>query len=103
MPEMLALATALALGLSVADAADAPRFGQPITPADLAPWNISIAPDGVGLPPDAEHPSGYSGSVGAVGVRRANARGTHSEPRPNQLASGEDHDTPNEEQKDRDG
>src|ERR1700746_1768643 len=51
MREMLALTTALALGLSVADAADAPRFGQPITPADLAPWDISIAPDGIGLPP----------------------------------------------------
>src|SRR6266436_1644780 len=51
MPDMLALTTALALGLSVADAADAPRFGQPITPADLAPWDISIAPDGIGLPP----------------------------------------------------
>jgi S-disulfanyl-L-cysteine oxidoreductase SoxD len=51
MREMLALATVLMLGLSVADAADAPRFGQPITPADLAPWDISIAPDGVGLPP----------------------------------------------------
>ena len=51
MREMLALATGLALGLSVADAADAPRFGQPITPADLAPWDISVAPDGVGLPP----------------------------------------------------
>ena len=37
MREVLALTTALALGLSVADAADAPRFGQPITPADLAP------------------------------------------------------------------
>ncbi len=51
MREVLALATGLALGLSAADAADAPRFGQPITPADLAPWDISIAPDGVGLPP----------------------------------------------------
>src|SRR5262249_20950757 len=50
MHEILALPTALALSLSVADAADAPRFGQPITPADLAPWDISIAPDGVGLP-----------------------------------------------------
>jgi hypothetical protein len=27
----------------------------------------------------------------------------HSEPRPNQLANGEDHDTSNEEQKDRNG
>src|SRR5260370_21591529 len=51
MHEILALATAITLGLGVADAADAPRFGQPITPADLAPWDISIAPDGMGLPP----------------------------------------------------
>jgi cytochrome c len=26
------------------------QFGQPIAPADLAPWDISIAPDGAGLP-----------------------------------------------------
>jgi S-disulfanyl-L-cysteine oxidoreductase SoxD len=32
-------------------AADAPRFGQPIAPADLAPWDISVGPDGAGLPP----------------------------------------------------
>ena len=51
MRDKLAFAAALALGLGVAHAADAPRFGQPITPADLAPWDISIAPDGVGLPP----------------------------------------------------
>ncbi|RZN20101.1 cytochrome c, partial [Bradyrhizobium sp. Leo121] len=24
---------------------------QPIAPADIAPWDISIGPDGVGLPP----------------------------------------------------
>jgi cytochrome c len=30
--------------------AQAPRFGQPITPADIAPWDITIAPDGRGLP-----------------------------------------------------
>ena len=53
----LALAAALALGLSVANAADAPRFGQPIAPADLAPWDISIAPDGVGLPPGSGTPA----------------------------------------------
>ena len=57
MRDMLALTTALALGLSVADAADAPRFGQPITPADLATWDISIAPDGVGLPPGSGTPA----------------------------------------------
>jgi mono/diheme cytochrome c family protein len=32
-------------------AADASRFGQPVAPADFAPWDISVGPDGVGLPP----------------------------------------------------
>ena len=31
-------------------AAEAPRLGQPITEADIAPWNLDIAPDGAGLP-----------------------------------------------------
>lgn len=31
--------------------AQTPQFGQPIAPADIAPWDISIAPDGAGLPP----------------------------------------------------
>ena len=31
--------------------ADKPRFGKPITEADVAPWNIDIrTPDGLGLP-----------------------------------------------------
>jgi mono/diheme cytochrome c family protein len=41
----------LALGLGVAIAAEGPHFGKPIAPADLALWDISIGPDGVGLPP----------------------------------------------------
>ena len=57
MHEKLALAAAIALGLSVANAADAPRFGQPISPADLAAWDISIAPNGVGLPPGSGTPA----------------------------------------------
>jgi S-disulfanyl-L-cysteine oxidoreductase SoxD len=32
-------------------AADEPHFGKPISPQDLAAWDISIGPDGVGLPP----------------------------------------------------
>ena len=38
--------------LTVASAtlAQAPQFGQPIAPADIAAWDISIGPDGVGLP-----------------------------------------------------
>jgi len=35
---------------SVAFAADAPKFGKPITESDAAAWDISIAPDGKGLP-----------------------------------------------------
>jgi S-disulfanyl-L-cysteine oxidoreductase SoxD len=42
---------ALTLGIGTVTAADAPRLGQPISAADLAPWNISIKPDGSGLPP----------------------------------------------------
>jgi hypothetical protein len=30
--------------------AQAPKFGQPIAPADVALWDISIGPDGAGLP-----------------------------------------------------
>jgi mono/diheme cytochrome c family protein len=42
----VALATATA-----AMAADNPQFGKPVTPADIAAWDISIGPDGAGLPP----------------------------------------------------
>jgi len=31
--------------------AQAPQLGQPIAPADIAAWDISISPDGMGLPP----------------------------------------------------
>jgi mono/diheme cytochrome c family protein len=31
--------------------AQTPQFGQPISPADLAPWDIEILPSGAGLPP----------------------------------------------------
>jgi cytochrome c len=46
------LATVIAtLAIAPAALAQAPQFGQPIAPADTAPWDLSIAPDGVGLPP----------------------------------------------------
>ena len=32
-------------------AQQAPRLGKPISAEDLAPWDISIGPDGAGLPP----------------------------------------------------
>jgi len=42
----------LALVLAATAAcADGPNLGRPIDPADIAPWDISIMPDGAGLPP----------------------------------------------------
>ena len=36
---------------AVAAAAGGPGLGQPVTEADLKAWDISIGPDGAGLPP----------------------------------------------------
>jgi S-disulfanyl-L-cysteine oxidoreductase SoxD len=51
--DRLALCTALLIAAVPlrASAADAPHFGKPIAAEDLAPWDISIGPDGAGLPP----------------------------------------------------
>ena len=47
----LALAAALGVfGLSNVGAQQGPGLGAAVTPADLAPWDISIQPDGAGLP-----------------------------------------------------
>lgn len=37
--------------------AQTPRLGQPISAADIAPWDISIGPDGAGLPPGRGAPA----------------------------------------------
>src|SRR5215813_9822516 len=47
----------LALRTGAAVAADVPRFGQPISAADAAAWDISIGPDGAGLPPGSGTPA----------------------------------------------
>lgn len=49
MPRHLAVCAAALVAAPAL--AQAPQFGQPIAPADLAPWDISIGPDGAGLPP----------------------------------------------------
>jgi cytochrome c len=43
-------AFAVLLSGGVAEAADTPGLGKPISEADLALWDISIPPDGKGLP-----------------------------------------------------
>jgi mono/diheme cytochrome c family protein len=49
LPAVVAL-----LGMAVlcaAARAETPNLGRPLGPEDIAPWDISIAPDGTGLPP----------------------------------------------------
>jgi S-disulfanyl-L-cysteine oxidoreductase SoxD len=43
--------TALALALLGTASAQSPNLGKPISQEDLAAWDISIGPDGAGLPP----------------------------------------------------
>jgi S-disulfanyl-L-cysteine oxidoreductase SoxD len=48
----MALPAALALALAgAALAQESPNLGKPISQEDLATWDISIGPDGAGLPP----------------------------------------------------
>lgn len=54
MPTLEPLRLVLTLAILAAPVtafAQAAHFGQPIAPADIAPWDIGIGPDGVGLPP----------------------------------------------------
>jgi S-disulfanyl-L-cysteine oxidoreductase SoxD len=54
----LAVSLALALGMAgSAMAADQPGLGKPVSEADLALWDISIGPDGKGLPPGSGSPA----------------------------------------------
>jgi S-disulfanyl-L-cysteine oxidoreductase SoxD len=48
--ERLALCAVMMIAAPAVALAQNPRFGQPIAPADAAPWDISIPPDGAGLP-----------------------------------------------------
>ena len=72
----------LLLGVAVATAADRPGLGKPVTEADLALWNISVGPDGAGLPPGSGTPAQgavvYAAEMRAVprerGPRRAQRR-----------------------------
>ena len=47
--KLLSSAVILALGSSVAFA-EGPNLGKPVNPAEIAAWDISILPDGTGLP-----------------------------------------------------
>lgn len=50
--ERFTFGAALILGAAAsALAADGPQLGRPVIQDDIAPWDISIGPDGTGLPP----------------------------------------------------
>jgi cytochrome c len=51
MRNRLTLHAAILVAATAAARAQTPQFGQPISPADLAPWDIEITPSGAGLPP----------------------------------------------------
>ena len=53
---LAAVVIALALGAAVAFA-QGPNLGTPISPADIAAWDINIRPDGSGLPPGSGTPA----------------------------------------------
>jgi len=57
MRNSLAVVIALVLGAAAAVAADQPGLGKPVIEADLALWDISIGPDGAGLPPGSGTPA----------------------------------------------
>ena len=49
MRQLILGATILTLAAG-AVAAETPNLGKPITPAEIAPWDITVMPDGKGLP-----------------------------------------------------
>jgi S-disulfanyl-L-cysteine oxidoreductase SoxD len=50
MRDRRTLSAAMLVAATTIASAQAPQFGQAVTPADIAPWDISIGPDGAGLP-----------------------------------------------------
>jgi S-disulfanyl-L-cysteine oxidoreductase SoxD len=60
MPMLSGVISAVCLAFCLAAgaaSAEAPNLGKPIGPADIAAWDISIQPDGTGLPPGAGTPA----------------------------------------------
>ena len=64
----VAVVLAVAFG-STAAFAQSPKLGKPISAAEVAAWDISVLPDGTGLPPPAD-------SIDRIGMRveRPNVR-----------------------------
>ena len=64
MHSAIVAALGLALDLVAGPAlADSPGLGKPLNEAEIAPWDISIDPDGKGLPPGGGTPQKPVGMV----------------------------------------
>src|SRR3954464_6859425 len=83
---LLIASSGVAIASAVAFAAESPNLGRLATPEEIAPWDISIGPDGVGLPTGSGTPK--QGEI----VYAAKCVGCHGEKgagKPNdQLVSG---------------
>ena len=67
------LVVCAAMFVTVPALAQAPQFGKAIAPADIAPWDISIGPDGAGLPP------GRGTAIQGEAVYAAKCQACHAE------------------------
>jgi S-disulfanyl-L-cysteine oxidoreductase SoxD len=56
MPRRVAAAAAALIFASLAARAEGPNLGRPASPEEIAAWDISIGPDGAGLPPGSGTP-----------------------------------------------
>src|SRR5271165_6689595 len=56
MRNALLIAASILATASAAFAAESPNLGRVATPEEIAPWDISIGADGVGLPPGSGTP-----------------------------------------------
>ena len=78
-----AVLVAFVLGAGVA-LAEGPNLGKPINAADMAAWDISIQPDGLGLPPGSGTPA-EGGKIFAGGCAQCHGQdgtGTPISPTP---------------------
>src|ERR1700680_4762025 len=57
MLKTIVFAAAVSCVAGTAFAADAPKFGKPVTDADLSQWDISVFPDAKGLPAGSGTPA----------------------------------------------
>src|ERR1700724_4833325 len=53
----IVFAAAVSCVAGTAFVADTPKFGKPVTEADASPWDISIGPNGKGLPAGSGTPA----------------------------------------------